>query len=137
MASAATTTIRRIAPEFAAITDDEVDAWVEIAALQHTAAPWGATYTLAMACYAAHLMARAGLGSGGASSTGGLGGGGPVSMVREQDLAVQFDTSAISAAASGMTPGDVDLTTTRYGLRYLAIRAGRAIGAGVVDVAGD
>ena len=127
MASAAADIIRRIAPEFAAVSDADVDTYVEEAALVHNAAVWGARYTLAMACYAAHNMARDGLGTGlGTGGTGtGSGSTGTVASIREQDLAIGFDTMAgQESARKASTSGDVDLTTTRYGLRYLRLRDG-------------
>lgn len=124
-ASAATVLIRRLAPEFAAVTDVEVDSWVETAALVHNAAVFGATYTLAMARYAAHLMTRAGLGAQ-AASVGGVAAVGGVGSISEGDLSITFDGGAVSAAASKMAHEDVELTTTRHGLAYLAIRNTRS-----------
>ena len=129
-ASAATVLIRRIAPEFAAVTDAEVDSWVEIAEAQHTTTVFGNLATQAMARYAAHLMTRAGLGSAAAGS-GGASTVGTVSSVREGDLAVTYDGGAIAAAAGRLSVGDADLATTRHGLAYLAIRNSRpTIGIG-------
>ncbi len=124
-ASAATVLIRSIAPEFAAVTDAEVDFWVAVAALVHNAAVFGNTYTLAMARYTAHLMTRAGLGAQ-AAATGGTAAVGGVGSISEGDLSITFDSGAIAAAASKMSPEDVELTTTRHGLAYLAIRNTRA-----------
>lgn len=139
MASAATDIIRRIATEFAAVSDDTVDDYVAEAALVHDAVVWGARYTLAMACYAAHNMARDGLGTGvGTGGTGtGSGSTGAVASLREQDLSISFDTMAgQEAARKAATSGDVDLTTTRYGLRYLRLRDGLAgVSARLISVA--
>jgi len=105
------------APEFASVSDDSVDNWLDAAGRQMTASKWGGVYTDAKADLAAHMMARTpGIGTGASALAAG-----PVSGRRSGQESVTFG----SAAAPG-NPADADLLTTVYGQRYLALRGTRA-----------
>lgn len=51
--------VRRIAPEFAAVSDDDVTAFLADAALELNASTWGTLYDRAHALVTAHLVAQA------------------------------------------------------------------------------
>jgi hypothetical protein len=116
-------------PQYSA--DSRADIYLEVAALQHTAAAWGAVYTLAMVHFTAHLLmiadadaaAVAAAGNAGAA----LGAASGVTSRSAGDLAESYATARISdAAAFALSAGDAELMRTSAGQAYLRLRATRA-----------
>lgn len=104
--------------DHASIADGTIEDYLSEAATLHpNATVWGNAYALAMVYYAAHQIERTpGLGSGTADDVGGI------ASKSDGDLSVSYG----GAAATG-DPDD-GLQTTRYGQRYLQLRASRAAG---------
>lgn len=121
----ALSTLRLIAPEYASIADAVVEEWLGLAIASIAGADqWGGVYDQAVANLAAHLMARAGVGTTPAPGDGSANSG-AITSVRTGDLAVGYgNVGGVGAGGAGL--GDDDYTTTKYGMRYLALRASRA-----------
>lgn len=114
--------------------DGRVDTYLEVAALQHTAIPWGAVYTLAMAHYAAHGLMIADLDADAVSEGGNAGAAnGLASGVRSRTAGAESITyatpSASDAASLGLAAGDDELLKTSAGRAYLRLRKSRPAGS--------
>lgn len=119
-------TFRLIAGEFAAILDTDVEGWLALAASSMDAARWGAVYPEAQANLAAHLMTRSGVGQApvaGDPLTSAPGGATSITTAR---LAVSFGNGGGVGAGRASDGSEDDLTTTKYGLRYIALMKSRA-----------
>jgi len=132
MATAATTRLRLIAPEFATTVDADVDALVAIYETQITAAKWGAQAVQAVALLVAHeleLQARAAAEmAGGAGSGSGIG---PITSKRAGDVALTYG-GVVGVSGSGDFDEAV-YSQTRHGLAFLALRRSRGhVGFGVI-----
>lgn len=119
-------TLRLIAPEYASIADAVVEEWLGLAIASIASADqWGGVYDQAVANLAAHLMARAGVGTSPTPGDGSATGGG-ITSARTGDLAVGYGNTGGAGAGAASNGADDDYTTTKYGLRFLALRASRA-----------
>lgn len=108
------TVFRRVAPEFAAVSDAEVNEWFSIAVAAHTASVWGAQYQLAMVLYSAHLLKDLDiLGATGA----GTGTAGPIASRKKGDLSESYANVAGSASSAAQAI----MMTTAYGRAYVRI----------------
>lgn len=125
--SASSDLLRILVPEFAAVgdfPDATVDVFLDVAAQQHNAASFGATFQTAMIYFAAHLLALA-YPAGVGSAIGAGAGAGAITSKKAGDLSVGYG-AASGGVAGGVTLGDADLMTTAYGRRYLSIRNSRS-----------
>jgi hypothetical protein len=105
--------LRAALPEFAAVTDNVVQTWLDQAATMMNPDFWGALYNNAHVFLAAHLMATMGVVTGVTASAGAVKSKtvGPVSITYE--------------SAGSTTEGDADLERTKYGRLYKAMRRTR------------
>lgn len=117
-------TLKRIAPEFASLSDAELGEWLTQAATSMApAVRWGAVYDEAVAQLAAHLMTSAAVGQTVSPGDPGAGAGLIATSVKTGDLSVTYSAlgggSATSAAAG-------EYATTKYGRRYWQLLRSRA-----------
>jgi hypothetical protein len=123
----ALTTFRRIAREFAAIADGEVEEWLaDAASSMAPPARWGAVYDQAVANLAAHLMTRGGAGQVLTPGDPTVAAAGGATSITTGRLAVSFGSSGGAGAGRASDGSEDDYTTTKYGLRYLALMKTRA-----------
>src|SRR5690554_4956974 len=108
--------LKEIAPEFASEDAARLDLFVELAAARISASVFGKVYPQALAYLTAHLLsvsARA--------STSGAGAAGPVTSATTGGVSVSYGQVAASVSVT-----DAALSTTAYGLEFLALRNSRA-----------
>lgn len=119
--------LRLIAPQYATISDGDAQAWIDLAASSVANADlWGAVYPEALANLAAHLMTRAGVGTSPAAGDAASTIGGSITSLRTGDLAVSYGGTGGAGAGRSSDGSDDDYTTTKYGLRFIALRQSRA-----------
>lgn len=107
------TLLRTIAPEFAALTDEALDAALGSAALELDVEAWGAIYQKGVVRLAAHeltLAART------AAAAAGGAGGGPVVAVKAGDLQVNY------GASMGVLDRDAVYGSTPHGVEFVRLR---------------
>lgn len=120
--------VRSLAPAYAALTDDQIQPFLNLAIKAHTASQWGNVYPEAMAWYAAHLLATGGDPVEAAAGGGGAVAGGPLTSQKDGDLARGYGGQA--AGYGGSKDASVlDLSQTSYGRHYLTLRRSRAASA--------
>jgi len=112
--SQALTDFRRIAKEFAAVSDDDVNDWIAEASQLTSSEPFGSNYPLAMAYYAAHLMKSFDTDASDDVETGNAG---PITQVKTGPLSETY-----ADATKNLSEFDIQLGETKYGRRYLQIR---------------
>lgn len=112
---------RYIAAEFSDIGDPEVNFYFDLAGNTMATGPFGDTYRQALVYLAAHLMS---LDKRAEDSGGGGGGVGPLTGERAGEVSRNF---GYSGGTSGNAMDQSLYGTTVYGIRYLAIRRGRAL----------
>lgn len=94
---------RLIAPEFAAVSDDVVNNYLELATVFVCAGDYGKYYNVAVALMAAHIMASPGGYSDGASTSSGK-----VQSRKEGDLAITYgNVSSDTSYLGGTTYGNL------------------------------
>lgn len=115
---------RVIAPEFAAISDTDVQNRIELASAFICAGDYGKNATLALALMAAHLLALPGGVNGGVAGDGSTSSGRVVSR-REGDLSFTY-----GEVSSGKANSYASITGTTYAdlLNALRRKAGGGIG---------
>lgn len=119
MADSTVTLYRTLIPAHAAVPQATVSAFLLQASLQHSAAVWGALFESGMVYYAAHMLEKTpGLGSAMPGEVA------PITGQTDGAVSRQYQTPAI------LDPDARSrwLSTTVYGLQYLAIRSGLAEG---------
>ncbi len=109
-----------IAPELASLSPAVKTTWLGFATPHTPSAVWGSRTSTGRAYLAAHLYTR----SAAAGSTSAAPGA-PTSL-RAGQVAVTY------GSGPSVSPGDVDLATTSYGLRFLALRNSLAASKGFV-----
>jgi len=105
-----------LAPELADEPLHRVDTFIGLAAARISASVFGKVYPQAVAYLTAHLLsvsARA--------STSGAGAAGPVTSATTGGVSVSYGQVAASVSVT-----DAALSTTAYGLEFLALRNSRA-----------
>ena len=109
--------LRVLGPEFAAVPDETVTAWLEIVRPLVSRERFGSLYAQALCLLACHRMKKAGLGedNSGLSAVAGL--GLTVESVSEGGSSIRFS----SAGIQGQT-GQEELRATGYGQAYLQLR---------------
>jgi len=117
-------------PAFAGVSTAVIDSYLEQAAQAHRTDGWGNVYVQALAYYAMHLMAQDGVAGYVAGSAGGYG---VVTNRTTGGISVGHATPATRT----VSPGDMWLTSTRWGLRYLHLRGSRFGRARAVVAAGS
>lgn len=111
--------LRTIAPEFKAVSDEEVQKFLVLCAPLVSKSRFGKLYDQALALLAAHRMKLAGYGIsviGGSSSEGGAAAGFQLASVAEASVNVSFNTANIN------TGTDSWYALTPYGLEFLNLR---------------
>lgn len=107
--------LKALAPEFEGEEPARLALFVELARARISESVFGAVYPQAVAYLAAHLLsvsARA--------QASGAGAGGPVASASTGGVSVSFGQSS-----AHKTLGDESLSTTAYGLEFLALRNSR------------
>lgn len=119
-------TFRLIAGEFAAVLDADVEGWLALAAASQDAALWGAVYPEALANLTAHLMTRSGVGQALIAGDPSVSAAGGATSITTGRLAVSFGSGGGAGAGRASDGSEDDYTTTKYGLRYIALMKTRA-----------
>ena len=112
-------TFRFIGTEFEAISDDDIEAWLELVKPLISEKKFGNTYNMALALLVAHKLKMAGYGD---TSTGRVDDALRVSSYSEGEVSISY-----SASQSGSTPVDAEYALTAYGLQFLGIRRSKII----------
>jgi uncharacterized protein DUF4054 len=114
---------RGLIPGHVNVTPETINAWLELAALSHDPAAWGAVYEHAMILWAAHgIESSPGAGAGGAADAGAAG---PLVSQRDGDLSRTYAAPSSSSSSGGSADAD-DFSRTAHGRKYLALRNSRA-----------
>ena len=111
--------LRTIAPEFKAVSDEEVQKFLALCVPLVSKKRFGELYDQALALLAAHRMKLSGLGVsviGGSSGEGGAATGFQLASVAEASVNVSFNTANINTAT------DSWYALTPYGLEFLNLR---------------
>lgn len=106
--------IRLVANEFDSVEDEKLEQWIEFVSPMVSKKQFGKLYEQALALLVAHHLKMSGCGD---STFGDVGDSLRVSSYSEGGTSVSFAVSQ----ATNLTP-DAELTLTKYGLSYLAIR---------------
>lgn len=108
----------------AALDDDVVETFLEVAARGLSSIAFGVKYPEAAVWLAAHLIET----TPGVLSSGSAGAGevGPITSQKDGDLARSY--GAVAGSAS-MSVSDADLMRTTYGLKFLQVRGTRSSSA--------
>lgn len=113
--------IKRVAPEFKDVEEEELKFWIDLAESHISESRFGALYPQAIAYLVAHKMA---LNAPASSRDGEVGVSVKDSMniasYTEGSTSVSFNNSAVSSGAS--SGADAEYLLTAYGLQFLAIR---------------
>ena len=112
-------TFRLIASEFEAISDDNIEDWIELVKPLISEKKFGNTYNMALALLVAHKLKMAGYGD---TSTGRVDDALRVSSYSEGEVSISY-----SASQSGSISVDAEYTLTAYGLQFLGIRRSKII----------
>lgn len=116
---------RRLAPEFQAVDDNDVDAWIEMTKPLCGKRVFGNMWEQAVALRTAHRMKMAGypLDSQGVASTGpgSVSTGFGVASYTEGSTSVSFNNANVN------TGTDAEFALTPYGLQYLQLRRGHVM----------
>lgn len=111
--------LRTIAPEFKAVSDEQVQKFLELCVPLVSKSRFRKLYDQALALLAAHRMKLSGLGVsviGGSSGEGGAAAGFQLASVAEASVNVSFNTANIN------TGTDSWYALTPYGLEFLNLR---------------
>lgn len=111
--------LRTIAPEFKAVSDEQVQKFLELCVPLVSKSRFGKLYDQALALLAAHRMKLSGLGVsviGGSSGEVGAAAGFQLASVAEASVNVSFNTANIN------TGTDSWYALTPYGLEFLNLR---------------
>ena len=111
--------LRTIAPEFKAVSDEQVQKFLELCVPLVSKSRFGKLYDQALALLAAHRLKLSGLGVsviGGSSGVGGAAAGFQLASVAEASVNVSFNTANIN------TGTDSWYALTPYGLEFLNLR---------------
>ena len=109
--------VKAYARDMSTVDNAVIDLWIEVADRQIDPTVFGDRIVEAGSFLTAHFLALEGY-PGSASSGGG--GVGPVSQVTVGKVSVSY---ANPGAAAGASTSTASLSTTKYGLRYLALVA--------------
>ena len=112
-------TFRLIATEFEAISDDDIEDWIELVKPLISEKKFGNTYNMALALLVAHKLKMAGYGD---TSTGRVDDALRVNSYSEGEVSISY-----SASQSGSISVDAEYTLTAYGLQFLGIRRSKII----------
>ena len=111
--------LRTTAPEFKAVSDEQVQKFLELCVPLVSKSRFGKLYDQALALLAAHRMKLSGLGVsaiGGFSGEGGAAAGFQLASVAEASVNVSFNTANINTAT------DSWYALAPYGLEFLNLR---------------
>lgn len=111
-------TFRALVPEFASVSDSEVEEWLDLVATRCNVTFFGSGWTEAVVWRAAHLMKSVGPGASAAET----GASGPVSSRRAGPRAITFANLANSQDSAE----EREWMSTTYGRKYLQLRRSRA-----------
>lgn len=112
---------RKLAPEFAAVTDEVVQGYIDFATFYVCVDDYGKAYNVALALMAAHIMA-----SPGGYSQDGSSSSGKVLSRKEGDLSITYgNVSSDSSYLSGTTYGNLlQLLRKRMGAGFSIMTRG-------------
>jgi hypothetical protein len=114
-------TFRMVAPEFNAVPDEDVAAWVELTAPLASKRKFRNLWVQALALLAAHRMkmANAGVSGDPLEDVGGIGVGNlmRVTNYSEGEVSLGFNSNALQ-----YTETNAELALTPYGVQYLSLR---------------
>lgn len=110
---------RIVAQEFASLSDEIVNQWIELSKPLISENKFGNTYNQSLAYLAAHKLKLAGYGD---TSTGNIDDALRVSSYSEGGTSISYSTSQ-----SGVSAVDAEYALTVYGLQFLTIRRTRVI----------
>lgn len=120
--------VRAVAPEFAGLTDAQINAWADYVGPYLSTAVYSPVryvygtfsfYDEATALFSAHLLTRM-------PTTEGGGGGGGSAILVTSDQTGQLSQSYAMPEGLRLSASDMDLTTTHYGLMLMRLRGSRA-----------
>ena len=106
--------VRIIAPEFAVISDDTIDMWIELAKPFVSKKQFHKFYSQALAYMTAHMMKMSGNGE---NEYGTIADMIRLSSVSEGNTSISFNTGALNAQNV-----DGDLNLTPYGVNFVRLR---------------
>lgn len=106
-----------IAPEFSSEDSTRLGVFIGLAAARISSSVFGGVYPQAVAYLTAHLLSV----SARSTSSGAVGAGGPVTSASTGGVSVSFGQVQANISAT-----DAALSTTGYGLEFLALRNSRA-----------
>lgn len=109
--------IRLVGGEFASVTDEDLEKWIEIVRPMVSRKQFGKLYEQAIAYLVCHKLKMAGLGENPLGELGTIGIGFAVGSVSEGGSSISFGANQ----SSNLTT-DAELGLTVYGLQYLSIR---------------
>ena len=105
---------RLVAAEFASVSDEKVNTWIDLTAPLISKKIFGKLYEQALALLTAHRMKMSGYGD---STYGNIGDALRIGSYSEGETSVSF-----TANQSLTLLVDADLTMTQYGVEYLSLR---------------
>lgn len=111
-------TLKRIAPAFASLGDAELGEWLTMAEPSLDERVFGDSYTTALACYTAAMLATSGV-RGALQATSPV--ASPIAGERAGEVARQYAQPQLLAGGA-----ENWLRLSAYGLKYLEIRSQRA-----------
>ena len=111
---------RLIATEFSAISDTDVNKWIELTAPLISESRFGNTYEQALALLTTHKMKMAGLGD---TSIGKIDDMVRVGSYSEGSVSISYNTGG----SGGANIADEEYRLTAYGRQYLTIRCSKII----------
>lgn len=109
--------IRRIGKEFAGISDEDLEKWIEVVRPMVSRKQFGKLYEQAIAYLVCHKLKMAGYGDNPLGELGAIGTGFAVGSVSEGGSSISFGANQASNLAA-----DAELGLTNYGVQYLQIR---------------
>lgn len=108
--------VRTVATEFADVTDEQINQWLEMTRHLVSAKRFGSSYDQAVALLSCHRLKMAGYGD---TSTGGINNTLRVASYSEGETSVSY--------ANQVSIPDGELMLTSYGLQFLTLRKMRII----------
>lgn len=117
--------IRAMAPEFSALTDAQIQYYIDLADLEINEEAWGSRAKHALMLLTCHKMISMGVLSGASSSSVG-----PISSTSVGDVSVSYAATATLAVQQGL---DASLSGNKYGIEYNRLVKLAAYGGAVLD----
>lgn len=109
--------IRLVGTEFASVSDENLEKWIEVVRPMVSKKQFGKLYEQGVAYLACHKLKMAGLGENPLGDIGAIGTGFAVGSVSEGGSSISFGANQASNLAT-----DAELGLTVYGVQYLQLR---------------